>query len=150
MACWPGPPLSNLPAAAGEHGDLVAVAGHAADLQLRRADHEVDVDVGHVELLAGRLVGREEGEGAAERDVRGGVLVDQGVVEDGVEGADAALAVDQGDLAEALRLPTFGVEDMTLYRRITLVAEDGAIAKVFYPVFPPDRNAADVVAWLSG
>src|SRR4051794_28352444 len=53
-------------------------------------------------------------------------------------------------LAEALRLPTFGVEDMTLYRRITLVADDGAIAKVFYPVFPPDRNAADVVAWLSG
>jgi peroxiredoxin len=37
---------------------------------------------------------------------------------------------------------------MVLYKRITLVARDGRIEKVFYPVFPPDRNAADVVAWL--
>jgi peroxiredoxin len=51
-------------------------------------------------------------------------------------------------LAEALRLPTFEVDGMTLYRRLTFVAEDGRIAKVFYPVFPPDRNAAEVLAWL--
>ena len=52
-------------------------------------------------------------------------------------------------LAEALRLPTFEAAGMTLYKRITLIAgADGAIAKVFYPVFPPDRNAADVLAWL--
>ena len=37
---------------------------------------------------------------------------------------------------------------MRLYRRITLVAQAGRIEHVFYPVFPPDRNAADVVAWL--
>jgi peroxiredoxin len=37
---------------------------------------------------------------------------------------------------------------MRLYRRITLVARSGRIEHVFYPVFPPDRNAADVVAWL--
>jgi peroxiredoxin len=53
-------------------------------------------------------------------------------------------------LAAALRLPTFEWEGRSFYRRITLIARDGAIAKVFYPVFPPDRNAADVVAWLSG
>lgn len=52
-------------------------------------------------------------------------------------------------LATALRLPTFEVEGTTLYRRLTLVAEAGRIVKVFYPVFPPDRNAAEVLAWLA-
>ena len=53
-------------------------------------------------------------------------------------------------LATLLRLPTFEVEDMTLYRRLTLIAEGGRIVKAFYPVFPPDRNAAEVLAWLDG
>jgi peroxiredoxin len=52
-------------------------------------------------------------------------------------------------LADELRLPTFAVEGMTLYKRLTLIAEAGRIAKVFYPVFPPDRNAAEVIAWLN-
>jgi peroxiredoxin len=52
-------------------------------------------------------------------------------------------------LAEAIGLPTFEVAGMRLYRRLTLIAREGRIAKVFYPVFPPDRNAADVVSWLS-
>jgi peroxiredoxin len=51
-------------------------------------------------------------------------------------------------LGQALRLPTFEVEGMTLYKRITLVVEACAIAKVFYPVFPPDKNAEEVIAWL--
>jgi peroxiredoxin len=51
-------------------------------------------------------------------------------------------------LADALRLPTFEVEGMTLYRRLTLVARQGRIVKAFYPVFPPDRNAAEVLTWL--
>jgi peroxiredoxin len=51
-------------------------------------------------------------------------------------------------LGAALRLPTFDVEGLTLYKRMALVVEACAIAKVFYPVFPPDRNAADVIAWL--
>ncbi|HEV7399644.1 MAG TPA: hypothetical protein VGN84_05175 [Solirubrobacterales bacterium] len=38
---------------------------------------------------------------------------------------------------------------MTLYRRLTLVAEGGEIVKAFYPVFPPDRDAAEVLAWLA-
>jgi peroxiredoxin len=53
-------------------------------------------------------------------------------------------------LGQALRLPTFDVDGLTLYKRITLVVEACAIAKVFYPVFPPDRNAEEVVAWLRG
>jgi peroxiredoxin len=52
------------------------------------------------------------------------------------------------ELAAALRLPTFEVEGMTLLRRLTLVAEGGVIRKVFYPVFPPDRSAAEVMGWL--
>ena len=52
------------------------------------------------------------------------------------------------ELARALRLPTFEVAGMRLYRRLTLIAREGVIVKVFYPVFPPDRNAAEVLAWL--
>ncbi len=51
-------------------------------------------------------------------------------------------------LAAELRLPTFEVEGTTLYRRLTMVAEGGRIAKAFYPVFPPDRDASEVLAWL--
>ncbi|HWE17995.1 MAG TPA: peroxiredoxin [Hyphomicrobiaceae bacterium] len=51
-------------------------------------------------------------------------------------------------LAKALRLPTMQAGGMTLIKRLALVIDDGTIAKVFYPVFPPDRNAADVLAWL--
>ena len=53
------------------------------------------------------------------------------------------------ELAHALRLPTFEVEGVTLYKRLALVAEAGRIVKVFYPVFPPDRNAEEVLAWMS-
>ena len=51
-------------------------------------------------------------------------------------------------LRDALGLPTFAAGGEELYKRLAFVAERGRIAKVFYPVFPPDRNAADVVAWL--
>jgi peroxiredoxin len=51
-------------------------------------------------------------------------------------------------LGDALRLPTFDIAELTLYKRITLVAEDARIVKVFYPVFPPDANAGEVLAWL--
>lgn len=51
-------------------------------------------------------------------------------------------------LTTALQLPTFEVEDKQLIKRITLIAREGKIVKVFYPVFPPDKNARDVVEWL--
>jgi peroxiredoxin len=51
--------------------------------------------------------------------------------------------------AQALELPTFEVGGMKLIKRLTLILRGGVIAKVFYPVFPPDRNAADVLAWLA-
>jgi peroxiredoxin len=59
------------------------------------------------------------------------------------------LLSDSGlELKAALRLPTFAVAGMELYKRLTLIAEEGRIAKVFYPVFPPDRNAGEVLEWL--
>jgi peroxiredoxin len=51
-------------------------------------------------------------------------------------------------LARALKLPTFEVHGMTLLKRLALVIDDGVISKVFYPVFPPDRNAAEVLSWI--
>lgn len=52
------------------------------------------------------------------------------------------------DLARDPGLPTFDVQGLTLYKRLALVSSAGRIEKVFYPVFPPDRNARDVVDWL--
>ena len=57
--------------------------------------------------------------------------------------SDAALR-----FTEALRLPTFTFDGMTLLKRVTLILRDGRIEHVFYPVFPPDANAAEVVRWL--
>ena len=51
-------------------------------------------------------------------------------------------------LSATLRLPTFEVEGVTLYKRMALVVEGCAIVKVFYPVFPPNENAREVLAWL--
>jgi peroxiredoxin len=58
--------------------------------------------------------------------------------------SDASLA-----FAMAMRLPVFEVAGHKLLKRATLVLRNGVVEHVFYPVFPPDRNAAEVVAWLS-
>jgi peroxiredoxin len=51
-------------------------------------------------------------------------------------------------LTRELQLPTFETHGMTLLKRFTLVIDDGTITHVFYPVFPPDRSARDVIEWL--
>jgi peroxiredoxin len=51
-------------------------------------------------------------------------------------------------LTGALKLPTFLAAGMTLLKRMVLVVDDSAISKVFYPVFPPDKSAEEVIAWL--
>jgi peroxiredoxin len=61
----------------------------------------------------------------------------------------AILSDEQLTLTRAMRLPTFNADGMTLLKRFTLVIDDGTVRHVFYPVFPPDRSASDVVAWLS-
>jgi peroxiredoxin len=57
--------------------------------------------------------------------------------------SDAAL-----DFATGLHLPLFMAAGMMLLVRMALVIDDGTIVKVFYPVFPPDKNAEEVIAWL--
>jgi peroxiredoxin len=52
-------------------------------------------------------------------------------------------------LTKALRLPTMEVAGLTLIKRLALIIDDARITHVFYPVFPPDRNAGDVLAWLN-
>jgi peroxiredoxin len=65
------------------------------------------------------------------------------------EGIPFPLASDpERRLGAAIGLPTFEVGGMTLYKRLTLVVDAGAVSHVFYPVFPPDSHAAEVVARL--
>ena len=58
--------------------------------------------------------------------------------------------LSDADLAfvRALRLPTFDIQGMTLVKRLTLVISRHRIERVFYPVFPPDKHAAEVIEWL--
>lgn len=51
-------------------------------------------------------------------------------------------------LTTALGLPTFETSGWTLLKRLTLVIDDGRVTHVFYPVFPPDSHAAEVLSWL--
>ena len=60
----------------------------------------------------------------------------------------ALLSDERLALAKALKLPTFSVAGMTLLKRMALVVDDGQITKAFFPVFPPDKSAAEVVAWI--
>ena len=48
----------------------------------------------------------------------------------------------------ALNLPMMHVAGMELYKRLTLIIQDGEIVETFYPIFPPDKNIDDVLAWL--
>lgn len=51
-------------------------------------------------------------------------------------------------LADALRFPTFEVGGHVLLKRLTLIVRDGLVEKVFYPVFPPDSHAKEVLGWI--
>lgn len=58
------------------------------------------------------------------------------------------LSDENRQFQQALRLPVFEAGGMTLLKRLTLIASDGKIRHVFYPVFPPEKNADDVIDWL--
>jgi peroxiredoxin len=60
----------------------------------------------------------------------------------------AILSDEKFALTKAMRLPTFTTSGMTLLKRMAWVIDDGTITHVFYPVFPPDKSAADVISWL--
>jgi peroxiredoxin len=52
------------------------------------------------------------------------------------------------NFANTLKLPIFKIDNKHLIKRVTLIVKNGNIVKVFYPIFPPDRNADDVISWL--
>ena len=58
------------------------------------------------------------------------------------------LSDERFELTSALMLPTFEYQSLRLIKRLTLIIINGSIRKVFYPVFPPNENAANVMAWL--
>jgi peroxiredoxin len=58
------------------------------------------------------------------------------------------LSDEKLEMTRALNLPTMEVAGLTLIKRLALVIDDARITHVFYPVFPPDRNAGDVLKWL--
>ena len=60
----------------------------------------------------------------------------------------AVLSDEKLELTGALRLPTMEIAGLTLIKRLAMIVDDARITHVFYPVFPPDRNSADVLAWL--
>jgi peroxiredoxin len=60
----------------------------------------------------------------------------------------ALLSDEKLAFTKAMKLPTFDVDGMRLIKRMAWVIDDGIITHVFYPVFPPDRNAENVVRWL--
>ena len=58
------------------------------------------------------------------------------------------LSDEKLELTRALDLPTMEVAGLTLMKRLAMIVDDARISHVFYPVFPPDRNAGDVLEWL--
>ena len=62
----------------------------------------------------------------------------------------ALLSDERLELTRSLALPSFDAAGRTLLKRLTLVVRDGRVEHVFYPVFPPDRHAEEVLAWLRG
>ena len=60
----------------------------------------------------------------------------------------AILSDEKLAFTKAIKLPTFTTAGMTLLKRMALVIDDGVIVKAFYPVFPPDKNADEVIAWV--
>lgn len=61
----------------------------------------------------------------------------------------ALLSDEAFAFVQALRLPTFELAGETFVKRVTLILRDGAVEKVFYPVFPPDENVVQVLRWLA-
>src|SRR5215216_1786000 len=94
----------------------------------------------HVELkeLGARVFGLSNQDTAYQREAAGRLHLPFPLLSD-----------EKQAFAKALGLPTFEAGGMTLIKRVTLIMEEGEIKHVFYPVFPPGRNAEEVVRWLS-
>jgi peroxiredoxin len=94
----------------------------------------------HAELLAlgARVFGLSTQDTAYQREAAERLHLPFGLLSD-----------EKLEFAEALGLPTFEADGSTLVKRLTMIVTDGEVRKVFYPVFPPGKNAEDVIFWLS-
>jgi peroxiredoxin len=122
----PGQPLPEnwdlIPGARGCTPESCAFRDHFAELRMAGAD---------------RLFGLSTQSSDYQRELRDRLHLPFEIL------SDAKL-----ELTRALALPTFEVGGETLLKRITLVIRDGMIEHLFYPIFPPDRHAEEVLAWL--
>lgn len=127
MTGTPGSPLptgwNDIPGARGCTPQSCAFRDHFAELRGRGVDHIFGLST---QTLA------EQAEAATRLHLPFPLL------------SDADLK-----LARALDLPMFKIEGATRLKRLTMVIDNGRITKVFYPVFPPDRSASDVIDWLT-
>jgi peroxiredoxin len=154
-------PSVSLTSTSGEHIDLSALAGTTVvycypltgrpDRDLPQGWDEIPGARGctpqscafrdhHAELrdLGSRVFGLSTQDSAYQREAAERLNLPFGLLSD-----------DKLEFVGALGLPTFEAEGMTLVKRLTMIIEDGEILKVFYPVFPPGRNAEEVIGWLS-
>ena len=115
--------MGHDPRGAGVHTAVLFLRDHFAELKAAGVDH---------------LFGLSTQDSAYQREAAQRLHLPFPIL------SDAALA-----LTGAMRLPTFETGGLTLLKRLTLVIDGGAITHVFYPVFPPDRSADDVIAWLA-
>lgn len=58
------------------------------------------------------------------------------------------LSDERHELLNALQLPFFEMEGVRLLKRLTMILREGRIIHCFYPVFPPDADARNVVHWV--
>lgn len=128
MTAAPGAPPPDgwdvIPGAKGCTPQSCGFRDHAAELRALGVDHLYGVSTQSTD---------EQAEAAARLALGFGLL------------SDTELR-----LARAMRLPRFEAAGRTLLKRLAFVARDGRIEMVFYPVFPPDRNAQEVIDWLRG
>jgi peroxiredoxin len=87
-------------------------------------------------------------EGAAVAGVSTQTTEEQGEVVDRLGLPFPLLSDANQELAKALRLPTFDINGHVLLKRLTLIVHGGVVEKAFYPVFPPDSHAEEVLGWL--
>ena len=121
----------DLPGALPEHGDALTGFRDAVDVELRAADHEVDVNLALVHALPLGLVGHLVGEAVAERDVARSVLVEERVEEDRLQRPDPSAPVDERELAE----PPGPSSLATAVRRVS------AFSSASIPVTRPPANS---------
>ena len=153
-------PLIPLPSTAGEPVDLAALPGRTVvycypltgrpDRELPRGWDEIPGARG-CSPQSCSFRDHHEDLGALGARVFGLSTQDTGYQREAVERLRlpyVLLSDEDLQFAGALSLPTFEIEGMVLLKRLTMIIDDGRIEKVFYPVFPPDKNAEEVLGWL--